>query len=83
MSKFLSVTWTETLTQTAVIEVPDDLDPDVDVESFDDCEGVLYDEIIEITGGPVGPMFPIREAEVSERTFDSWTAVKDAEEAHS
>ena len=82
MSKYLSVTWTETLTQTAVIEVPDELDPDADLESFDDGEGVLYDQIIEITGGPVGPMFPIREAEVSDRTFDGWTAVERSEEAH-
>lgn len=75
MTKQIEVTWIETLTQIAVFDVPDDLDVDADLDQFPDQLGEVYDQVICVAGGPVGPMFPVRDAAVSERTIDHWRIV--------
>ena len=54
MSRQLRVTWTETLIQTAEVEIDADLDLEAALAQFADCEGSLYEQIIDITGGPIG-----------------------------
>lgn len=75
MTKQIEVTWTEVLTQTAVIDVPDELDIEHDLEAGAVSDGVIYDQILIVTGGPVGEAFAIKDYSVTEREIDSWRAI--------
>lgn len=69
MTKQIEVTWTEVLTQTAIINVPDDLDVDADLDETDPEESVIHNRILDITGGQ------IKDCSVTERQIEGWRVV--------
>lgn len=75
MTKQIEITWTEVLTQTAVIHLPDELDIELDLEAAALNDSVIYDRILNLTGGPVGEAFPIKDYSVTEREIDCWRAI--------